>query len=210
MRNVVFAFMVFIYNGMMPMPAQSNLSAFLKSGDIKGFVRSCGQNEELAIESLIKFSLKDTISSQQIWYDQTTGKDINPIERSLEGADRFYSSLKLKSYYWILQIYNSDYSCIKKDICVFIGGDNDFIFDYESLNQEQQKQTFKEILKGENKSQKVDFQYKKKTSIALKELEQSFENWHIDMKEKGLDYMRRQNISPIKERRYKIFNPSIF
>ncbi len=207
MKSVVFTLVIFIYNGIIPMYAQTNLSVYLESSDIKGFVQSCNQNEELAIESLIAYSLNDTINIQQIWYDQTTGKGINPIERSTEGADRFYASLKLKSYYWILQIYNSDYSSLKEDICVFIGHSSNFIFDYESLDQEQQKQTFKEMLTGENKSQKIDFQYKKNFSSALKELDQDFEKWYIDMKEKGLDYMRKQNIPPIKESRYKIFNP---
>lgn len=204
MRNIIFVFIVFIYNGMMPMYAQSNLSEYLMSDDIKGFIQSCNQSEELAIESLITFSLSDTIDSRQIWYNQTTGKGINPLEKSTEGVDKFYASMKLKSYYWILRIFNSEYSCFNKSLCVFIGNNNDFIFDYEIVNQEAQKQTFKEILTGESKKQKVVLQYKRKTNVALKELNQNFENWYIDMKEKGLDYMRKQNISPIKESQYKI------
>lgn len=203
MKNIVFAFAIFIYNGI-TMNAQSNLSEYLKLGDIKGFMQSCNQNEELAIESLVRFSLNDTIDAQQIWYDQTTGKGINLLERSTDGADKFYASLKLKSYYWILKIYNSEYSCPNKSICVFMGNNNDFIFDYEIINQEAQKQALKEILIGESKNQKVVFQYKKKTSVSLKELDQSFENWYTNVKEKGLNYMRKQNIPPIKESQYKI------
>lgn len=203
MRNIFFAFILFISTGMM-VEAQNDIMGYLESGDIKGFIKYCNQNEQMAIDSLINLSLNDTITSKQIWYNQTEAKGINPVERSTEGADKFYTSVKLKSYYWILQIFYSKYNCIDKNLCVFVGNDNDFIFDYEIVNQEAQKQALKEILTGESKSQKMIFQYKIKPSIALEKLNQDFQNWYEVMKEKGLEYMQKQNNPPIKKNQYKI------
>lgn len=210
MRIIIFAFVIFIHNGMIPICAQVNLLEYLKSDDIKGFMQFYNKNEELAIKSLITFSLNDTINSQQIWYNETVGKNINPLERSTEGADKFYASLKLKAYFWILQIYNSKYSCLNGNLCVFIGDSNNFIFDYEILNHQQQKQILKEILTQDNKDLKIDIQYKKRLSVDLSELNRSFEIWYVNMKEKGLNYMRTQKISPINEDQYKIFNSNKF
>jgi len=187
------------------MYAQTNLVAYMKSDDIKGFIQFCNQDAELAIKDLITFSLNDTINLQ-IWYDETIGNRISIYEKSTEGIDRFYASLRLKSYYWILKIYHSDYDSIKENICVFVGENNSIIFDYEILGQEEIMNAIEKIIIEEEKK-KFDFQYKKNPSIYLNKLEQSFKEWFSEMKEKGLDYMRKQNIPPIIESRYKIFKP---
>lgn len=203
MRGVFFAFVLFIYTGI-ALNTQYKAIEYLESGDIDGFIKSCNRNEETAIDSLIDLSLNDTITSKQIWYNETEAKGINPFERSFEGPDKFYTSIKLKSYYWILQIFYSKYNCMDKGLCVFISNDYDFIFDYEIVDQEKKKQALKEMLTGKSENQKIVFQYKKSSNTALDKLDHYFQNWYTIMKEKGLDYMRKHNIPPIREYQYKI------
>jgi len=202
MNRPSLAFIVLICAGI-ALNAQNDMSRYFIDDDIQGFLGSCDQDKRLAISLLRKFTLSDTITSDKIWYNQTVAKNINPYERSIEGFDRYYTSMKLKSYFWILQIVNSKYYN-DSNLCVFIGNKNNYIFDYEIINQDNCELLFTEILTGYSLNKSIIFQYKRISSDSLVELEQDFQNWFDLLDEKGFDYMYEYNIQPINDAQYKI------
>jgi len=191
------------------MNAQTDFLNYSKTDNITGFIRSCKADEELAIKTLMEFSLGDTIMQEQVWYGKTTA-DSSWKLKSIQGVDRIYTSLKFKTYYWILKIYNGD---IKRnnidDICVFLRGDGSVLFDYEAIELETQNEYYKRILIGE-KNTIPGFKYGKNTDSAVIKLEQDFEGWYTKMKEKGLSFMRVHKFSPIEKMNFKILKSSLF
>ena len=176
-------------------PIQPEVKAFLLANDLKGYLESCNMDEELAIQRLINLSLKDTLSYKEIWFSETEGKGIPAFERSKEGADEYYGSIKLQAYYWVLKIYQGDYVSDQGKICSFKLAGSQFVFDYRLLD-------FREsFAKGAN-----FLRYQRDPSPASIDLHRRFGDWFAKMKEKGLPAMRESQMPPLASSEYYIFD----
>jgi hypothetical protein len=162
---------------------------------IKEFVRKAG-SEQKAIEKLMHICLPDTIShndyEKMIWY-----RDIYTTLHT-EG---YYASRKIQAYFWIQRIYHADYSINgkKNRYFIFIRTGN-VIFDYQDLDIDKKyhflTQEFHSKSSRDSYAKNLGVGYVKTNSDSYKKLEDAFNVWYLEMKEKGLQYMRENGITP--------------
>jgi len=181
------------------MVEEGEIKFFLKN-KIKKFVQNTG-SEEKAIGKLIEYSLPDTFFNEKnrdlIWQTNSTQKIIDMD---------YYASIKLQSFYWILKIYHSDYNSHKDEYCQFLDMDGQPIWDYKDVDISLKAYYYQVILASPVEHMKYynELGYTRNDSESYEYLSDCFKVWYDEMKEKGLDYMRKNNISPIKSSNYVI------
>ena len=167
--------------------------------NLRRFVRIAG-SEENAIDRLIALCLPDTFYNTNrslIW------TIISP-EKIIE-MDH-YVSRKLQAFYWIIKIYNSDYRSNKKSHCFFLDDSGEDIWDYENSDVSAKAYYYQAVLDSptDPKPYYNKLGYIKTYNDSYGNLENVFNVWYNEMKTKGLEYMRRNNIPPIDSSKYRI------
>ena len=92
----------------------------------------------------------------------------------------------------------------ENNTCIFYTREGDVIYDYVLAEFEEKRYNSKSI-NSLNEHEK-DYLFVKYNSVSLKELESSFSRWYTIMLDKGLDYVRENNIYPLETKYYKIIN----
>jgi len=201
-------FNVFFISGQLSR-LKNNAESFLYSDNFRGYLEVHKMDMNSAIKQLMNFSLGDTIQDKDIWYSYNSIDSVWS-QRSTSINSKFYASLKLKSYYWVLKIMNSNYSNDqKKQVIVFFDKKKREIFDYELIAFSQQEESIKRILEKQDSTLRK-YQYKARKSTEYQVLENVFIKWFEIFQIKGLKYMKRHKLYPINENHYEIIHQNIY
>jgi hypothetical protein len=168
---------------------------FLQNDGLNDFIIACDNNDQKAINELLSFVLPDTITINELWYDESLGRGIPVIMKS-SMLDKYYASLKIKSFSWILRIYSGRYD---SDTLLYVFRDDNSVpvYDYELI---------KPVIIDSSSSPKilVDFQFSRKQNEGLDEIEKLFIQWGKMMNSFGLNYMKMNKIPPVPNSLYNI------
>lgn len=177
------------------------LVSLLKYDDMESAV-STMEIDEL-MDSLNVFSLNDTIVGvasdfgYPIWYTWATGAKIPIFVRDFNSVvNQPIASNKLRAYSWMLLIYLELNP--RDSYVVFRTSEKEIIFDYYCYKEEQHQ----------NKSFKWAYCVKKPTE-GYAELVQEMGEWLSVVKQHGIDYVRKNQIAPLKTITYEIVEKSL-
>lgn len=188
---------------------------YLQSNDYQGFLKLCSQNRELAIKNLVELSLPDTIP-EQIYPRFEYGsyrKCPKTLEQLISSSIEYrvpinIASLKLKAYFWIINIYNDDTLDIS-NICNFYGWYG-IVNDYNLARIDSNKRVTvvpenERLYDLKSFSENKDSYYRvKKHTSDLQFIDSSFAYWNSLCQQKGLKYLQSIAYSPLLKNRYRI------
>lgn len=169
---------------------------FLQNDGLNDFIIACDNNDQKAINELLSFALPDTITINELWYDESLGRGIPVIMKS-SMLDEYYASLKIKSFSWILRIYSGRYD---SDTLLYVFRDDNSVpvYDYELIKPViiDTSSFPKKIL--------VDVRFSRKQSDGLNEIENLLIQWGEMMNSFGLNYLKLNKIPPVPDSLYNI------
>jgi len=198
MKNILILILIFNVSNL---SATCNDSLYMSKKDfklmadnnIKKFVRKSG-SEQKAIDKLMHFCLPDTFfhydNERLIWYFNRPMK-IFKID--------YYASRKMQAFWWIQKVYYSNYRTNNKNIIYgFEDESENLIWDYKDFDLDKKSgfYTFEFVSQSSRREYSKKVGYVKTNSASYHKLEDSYQAWYVEMKKKGLEYMRENHIPP--------------
>ncbi len=162
---------------------------YFRTKTVRDLIIYCGYNEDSALCFLSHQIYKDSILGSTVWYSESCAKGI-PVEvKSHYGADKYAVSLKMKVFYYVLQIFYEDYYSDLNTVCIFMDKKKKPVMDM-CLVYNGPWNSIDDIVTNPPV-------YHKYACPESKSIELLFEEWMNKYNQYGLDYLRNQNISPI-------------
>lgn len=159
------------------------------TNDVRDLIIHCGGNEDSTIRFLAHLIYKDSIFGSSVWYSESCATGIPAEVKSYYGADKHAVSLKMKVFYWILQIFYGEYYSNPNSICIFMDEKKNLIMDMHIVDSGPWN-TIDDIVANPPI-------YHEYASPESKNIESMFEEWMNKLNQYGLDYLRNQNSPPI-------------
>lgn len=168
--------------------AQEINSDFFRTKTVKDLIIYCGNNEDSALCLLAHVIQNDSTLGSSVWYYESCARSI-PVElKGYYGADKYAVSLKMKVFYWMIQIYYDNYYN-PNTVCKFLDKINKPVLDMCLIDN-----CFWNSTEDVITNPPVYQEYK---GSELKSIESLFEEWMNKYNQYGLEYLRNRNHPPI-------------
>ncbi len=190
-------FFIFIYTSTLAsIKAQIIHTDFFITNDVRDLIIHCGGNEDSTIRFLAHLIHKDSNLGSSVWYSESCATGIPAEVKGYYGADKHAVSLKMKVFYWILQIFYGEYYSNPNSVCVFMDEKKNLITDMHLVDSGPWN-TIDDIVANPP----IYLEYACPES---KNIESMFEEWMNKLKQYGLDYLRNHNVPPIRIEMWKL------
>ena len=188
---------IFIYTSTLAsIKAQIIHTDFFMTNDVRDLIIHCEGNEDSTIRFLAQLIHKDSILGSSVWYSESCATGIPAEVKGYYGADKHAVSLKMKVFYWILQIYYGEYYSSPDTICTFLDTKKMPVMDMYLIDNKP-SYTIDDLAIDSP----VYHEYPCPESKSIKSM---FEEWMNKLNQHGLDYLRNHNISPIPSEMWKL------
>lgn len=207
MKKYILIAYIIIWYPQNVLPQQSIIADYMRSNDLVGFMKYCNNNEEKAIDALFQFSLPDTIGIDYIWYVEN---DLDSIGCT-DNRDCHIYSLKLKTYYWIMSIYDEVYKN-KNIVYVHENNNKNPLYDYVLIEPEIVDKSFQEVpcdvvITSNEVAQAKQSHFCRFESSLIKKIENSYLEWYDKMQKYGLKCLRQKKMRPVELELLNISGP---
>lgn len=154
--------------------------------DLDHYIFNNDLSEESVLEKLIDYKLEKIYDAPSyFWYQDTCRWSDYQISTKVVNS---HVSYQMKIYYWIIKIYNQDYTINENEICIFYDKNHEIVCDYDVY------------AKYKNGMMKIKAIKNNKDYFIRKEIEK----WFLIVKKYGIDYVRSHKIEPLSKDFYEI------
>lgn len=186
-RIIVF---IFIYTSILAsIKAQIIHTDFFMTNDVRDLIIQCGDNEDSTIRFLAHLIHKDSTLGSSVWYSESCATGIPAEAKGYYGADKHAVSLKMKVFYWILQVFYGEYYSDSNSVCIFMDEKKNPITDMHIVDSGPWN-TINDIVANPPI-------YHEYACPESKNIESMFEEWINKLIQYGLDYLRNHYTPPI-------------
>lgn len=162
-----------------------NIEDYMRRNDLRGLICEFGGDEISVLDALSKYTLPDTITTEQMWYNTFNGLEGIFRKYNLKVYDGYIASFKLKSYYWMIKIFRMEYDVDNELVCFFS------IWDYDKI---------KDVYP-------IKYVRNNKDVSKIDSLDKNVQEWVNMVKIRGLKDVRVSWNPPFLESEYRIYKP---